>query len=131
MVVKLTQKQAEFIGTFGDKAKAFHYISRWGFSCNLKDGNEKLYGSIFGPDEEIPFTLDEKEKMLNAIINGYEVIEPKFKFHTFSDISGLNRLYYTGVQSQLTTSIGRAKEVEKNSKEYMALENLGFFSEEV
>lgn len=53
MVVKLTQTQAEFLGTFGDKAKAFHYISRWGFSYNLKDGNEKLYGTIFGPDEEI------------------------------------------------------------------------------
>lgn len=131
MVVKLTQEQAEFLGTFGDKTKAFHYISRWGFSYNLKDGNEKLYGTIFGPDEEIPFTIDEKEKMLNAIINGYEVVVPKFKFHNFSDVSGLNRLYYTGVQAQLTTSIERAKEVEKNSKEYVALENLGFYKEEV
>ena len=69
--------------------------------------------------------------MLNAIINGYEVIVPKFKFHIFSDVSGLNRLYYNGVQAQLTNSVERAKEVEKNSKEYVALENLGFYKEEV
>ena len=128
MVVKLTQKQADYLETFGtDRNKAIYYISRWGFSFNLKDGNGKLYGT----NEETPFTLDEKEKMLNAIINGYEVIEPKFKFHNFSDVSGLDRLYYTGVQSQLTASIGRAKEVEKNSKEYVALEDLGFYKEEV
>ena len=128
MVVKLTEEQADYLKSFrNDKKLAFCFIGRWGFGYNLKDGNEKVYGTNVKP----PFTCDEKEKMLNAIINGYEVIEPKFKFHTFSDVSGLDRLYYTGVQSQLTASIDEAKEVEKNSKEYVALENLGFYKEEV
>ncbi|ASZ71089.1 hypothetical protein 05601_47 [Lactococcus phage 05601] len=128
MVVKLTQKQDDYLKTFKyDKKLALYHISRWGFGYKLKDGNEKVYVD----NEEPPFAYDEKEKMLNALINGYEVVVTKFKFHTFSDISGLNRLYYNGVQAQLTTSIERAKEVEKNSEEYMALENLGFFSEEV
>ena len=127
MVVKLTQKQADYLGTFKENERAIHYISRWGWSYPLLDGNGKVYGK----SEKEPFKQDEKLKMFEAIINGYEVIEPKFKFHTFSDVSGLNRLYYTGVQSQLTASIGRAKEVEKNSKEYIALEDLGFYKEEV
>ena len=126
MVVKLTQEQDRFIKTFNDKSLAFYYISSWGWGSFLRNG----IGGVYEGDKT-PFTLDEKEKMLNAIINGYEVIEPKFKFHNFSDVSGLDRLYYTGVQSQLTASIGRAKEVEKNSKEYVALEDLGFIKEEV
>lgn len=127
MVVKLTQKQADYLGTFKENERAIHYISRWGWSYPLLDGNGKVYGK----SEKEPFKQDEKLKMFEAIINGYEVIEPKFKFHTFSDVSGLNRLYYTGVQSQLTASIDEAKEVEKNSKEYVALENLCFYKEEV
>ena len=126
MVVKLTQEQDRFIKTFNDKSLAFYYISSWGWDSFLRNG----VGGVYEGDKT-PFTLDEKEKMLNAIINGYEVIEPKFKFHTFSDVSGLNCLYYTGVQSQLTATIERAKEVEKNSKEYVALENLGFYKEEI
>ena len=127
MVVKLTQEQDRFIKTFNDKSRAFYYISSWGWGSFLKNGLGEVYENGVKP----PFTIYEKEKMLNAIINGYEVIEPKFKFHNFSDVSGLDRLYYTGVQSQLTASIGRAKEVEKNSKEYVALEDLGFYKEEV
>ena len=127
MVVKLTQKQADYLETFKEKERAIHYISRWGWSYPLLDGNGKVYGK----SEKEPFKQDEKLKMFEAIINGYEVIEPKFKFYNFSDVSKLNRLYYTGVQSQLTASIERAKEVEKNSKEYVALENLGFYKEEV
>ena len=127
MVVKLTQKQADYLETFKEKERAIHYISRWGWSYPLLDGNGKVYGK----SEKEPFKQDEKLKMFEAIINGYEVIEPKFKFYNFSDVSKLNRLYYTGVQSQLTASIERAKEVEKNSKEYVALENLGFYKEEI
>ena len=126
-MVKLTQKQADYLGTFKENERAIHYISRWGLSYPLLDGNGKVYGK---PEKE-PFKQDEKLKMFEAIINGYEVIEPKFKFHTFSDVSGLDRLYYTGVQSQLTASIDEAKEVEKNSKEYVALENLCFYKEEI
>ena len=126
-MVKLTKEQDTFIKTFSDKSLAFHYISSWGWDSWLRNG----IGEVYELGAKTPFTLDEKEKMLNAIINGYEVIEPKFKFHTFSDVSGLDRLYYTGAQSQLTATIERAKEVEKNSKEYVALENLGFYKEEV
>ena len=126
-MVKLTKEQDIFIKTFNDKSRAFYYISSWGWGNFLKNG----LGEVYERGVKTPFAIDEKEKMLNAIINGYEVIEPKFKFHTFSDVSGLDRLYYTGVQSQLTASIDEAKEVEKNSKEYVALENLCFYKEVV
>ena len=127
MVVKLTQKQADYLETFKEKERVIHYISRWGWSYPLLDGNGKVYGEL----EKEPFEQDEKLKMFEAVINGYEVIEPKFRFYNFSDVSRLNRLYYTGIQSQFTASIERAKEVEKNSKEYVALENLGFYKKEV
>ena len=128
MVVKLTQKQAEFLKTFEGKIKdtAFYYISRWGFNHYLKDGNGKVYDY-----DDRPFEQSEREKMLNALINGYEIAEPKFKFHNFSNISGLKRLYYAGKCIELTANIAEAKEVEKNSKEYVELENLGFYKEEV
>ena len=128
MIVKLTQKQADFIETFGtDRNKAVYYISRWGFRFNLKDGNGKLYGT----SEETPFTLDEKEKMLNAIINGYEVIEPKFKFYNFSDSSGGTPLYYAGLTNELKGNKKFALEVKKDSEEYKALLTLGFIEEEI
>lgn len=128
MVVKLTQKQAGYLKSFrNDKKLAFYHIGRWGFGYNLKDGNGKVYAD----NKEAPFTYDEKEKMLNALINGYEVIVPKFKFHNFSDNTGITRLYYVGERIELTSDIARAKEVKKNSEEYVALENLGFFREEV
>lgn len=128
MVVKLTQEQADYLKTFGEeKSKAFHYISRWGWGYLLSDGNGKVYEHY----EEKPFEQDEDEKMLNALINGYEVIVPKFKFHTFSNITGFEGLYYAGKDKQLTADYEKAKEVEKNSKEYIALENLGFLKVEV
>ncbi|QGT53341.1 hypothetical protein HYQ17_gp44 [Lactococcus phage CHPC964] len=127
MVVKLTQEQDIFIKTFNDKSRAFYYISRWGWASFLKNG----LGEVYERGVKTPFTLDEKEKMLNALINGYEVIAPKFKFHAFSDVSGAKPLYYAGKQVQLTASIEQAKKVEKNSEEYVALENLGWLKEEV
>jgi len=127
MVVKLTQKQAEYLETFGtDRKKAVYYISRWGFDHYLKDGNGKLYGT----NEETPFTLDEKEKMLNAIINGYEVIfEPKFKFYNFSDRTDSTPLYYAGKENGLNRNKKFALEVKKDSEEYKALLTLGFIRE--
>ena len=128
MVVKLTQKQAEYLEAFGtDRNKAVYYISRWGFRFNLKDGN----GTIYGTNEETPFTLDEKEKMLNAIINGYEVFVPKFKFYNYSDWSNDVPLYYAGELVRLTFSEEKALEVKKDSKEYGALKRLGFYYTEV
>ena len=128
MIVKLTQKQAEYLETFGtDRNKAVYYISRWGFRFNLKDGNGKLYGT----NEETPFTLDEKEKMLNAIINGYEVFVPKFKFYNYSDWSNDVPLYYAGELVRLTLNEEKALEVKEDSKEYVALKRLGFYYAEV
>lgn len=127
MVVKLTQKQADYLESFrNDKKLAFYHIGRWGFGYNLKDGNEKVYAT----NEEAPFTYDEKEKMLNAIINGYEVIEPKFKFYNYY-ANSRSPLYYAGDFSQLTDNEKNALKVKKDSEEYKALELLGFLKEEV
>ena len=127
MVVKLTEEQADYLKSFrNDKKLAFCFIGRWGFGYNLKDGNEKVYGTNVKP----PFTCDEKEKMLNAIINGYEVIVPKFKFYNFSDKTRFAPLYYAG-EEELTSDKEFAKEVEENSEEYVALKLLGFIKEEV
>lgn len=127
MVVKLTQEQADYLKSFrNDKKLAFYYISRWCFGYNLKDGNEKVYVT----KEEAPFTIDEKGKMLDAVINGYEVIVPKFKFYNFSDKTRFAPLYYAG-EEELTSDKEFAKEVEKDSEEYVALKLLGFIKEEV
>ena len=127
MVVKLTQEQDRFIKTFrNDKKLDFYHIGRWGFGYNLKDGNEKVYVA----NEEVPFTYDEKGKMLDAVINGYEVIEPKFKFYNFSDKTRFAPLYYAG-EEELTSDKEFAKEVEEDSEEYVALKILGFLKAEV
>ena len=125
MVVKLTQEQADFLKTFNDKSRAFYYISSWGWGNFLKNG----VGEVYERGVKTPFTLDEKEKMLNAIINGYEVIEPKFKFYNFSDSSGETALYYAGQSRQLTKSEQSALEVKEGSEEYKALLALGFVKE--
>ena len=128
MVVKLTQEQADYLKTFGEeKSKAFHYISRWGWGHSLSDGNGKVYEY----NEEKPFEQYEDEKMLNAIINGYEVIVPKFKFYNFSDSSGHTPLYYSGELEELTVNVSFAKEVKKDSEECLALMKLGFIREDV
>lgn len=126
-MVELTQEQADYLKSFrNDKKLAFYYIGRWYFGYNLKDGNEKVYVT----EEEAPFTLDEKGKMLDAVINGYEVIVPKFKFYNFSDKTGFAPLYYAG-EEELTSDKEFAKEVKENSEEYVALKLLGFIKEEV
>ena len=127
MVVKLTQKQADYLETFKENERAIHYISRWSWSFPLLDGNGKVYGE----SEKEPFKQDEKLKMFEAIINGYEVIEPKFKFYNFSDSSGGTALYYAGQSRQLTKFEQDALEVKEGSEEYKALLALGFVEEEV
>ena len=126
MVVKLTQEQADYLKTFVCNDRAFHYISRYGWNHYLKDGNGKCYEK----GEKEPFTLDEKGEMLDAVINGYEVIVPKFKFYNFSDKTRFAPLYYAG-EEELTSYKEFAKEVEENSEEYVALKLLGFIKEEV
>ena len=128
MVVKLTQKQAEFLSTFGDfedehnKRKALYHITRFGWGYNLTDGDDLKSGA---------FECSEQLKMVEAVINGYEVFEPKFKFYNFSDSSGTTPLYYAGQFRELTKFEQSALEVKEDSKEYVALENLGFYKEEV
>ena len=125
-MVELTQEQDEFIKTFNDKSQAFHYISRWGWGSYLSNGLGKVYENGVEP----PFTIDEKEKMLNALINGYEVIfEPKFKFYNFSDSSGNIPLYYAGKANELNGNKKFALEVKEDSEEYKALLTLGFMRE--
>ena len=125
MVVKLTQEQDRFIKTFNDKSLAFYYISSWGWDSFLRDG----IGEVYELGVKTPFTLDEKEKMLNAIINGYEVIESKYKFYNFSDSSGGTPLYYAGLTNELKGNKKFALEVKKDSEEYKALLTLGFIRE--
>ena len=127
MVVKLTQKQADYLETFKENERAIHYISRWGWSYPLLDGNGKVYGK----SEKEPFKQDEKLKMFEAIINGYEVIEPKFKFYNFSDRTDGTPLYYAGKTNELNGNKKFALEVKKDSEEYKALLTLGFIKEEV
>ena len=129
MVVKLTKEQADYLKSFrNDKKLAFYHIGRWGFGYNLKDGNEKVYVA----NEEVPFTYDEKEKMLDAVINGYEVIYvPKFKFYNFSDRTDSTPLYYAGKANELNGNKKFALEVKKDSEEYKALLTLGFIREEI
>lgn len=124
-MVKLTKEQDTFIKTFSDKSLAFHYISSWGWDSWLRNGT----GEVYELGAKTPFTLDEKEKMLNAIINGYEVIEPKFKFYNFSDRSDSTPLYYAGKENGLNRNKKFALEVEKDSEEYKALLTLGFIRE--
>lgn len=128
MVVKLTQEQADYLKTFqGKKETAIYYIARSGWVHFIEDG----LGKIYEDNEKKPFEQDEYEKMLNALINGYEVAVPKFKFYNFSDITGIKRLYYVGKMMELTANYNEAKHIEKNSKEYVALENLGFYKDQV
>ena len=125
MVVKLTQEQDRFIKTFNDKSLAYYYISSWGWGDFLKNG----VGEVYERGVKTPFALDEKEKMLNAIINGYEVIEPKFKFYNFSDRTDSTPLYYVGKTNELSGNKKFALEVKKDSEEYKALLTLGFIRE--
>ena len=125
MVVKLTQKQADYLETFKENERAIHYISRWSWSFPLLDGNGKVYGE----SEKEPFKQDEKLKMFEAIINGYEVIESKYKFYNFSDSSGGTPLYYAGLTNELKGNKKFALEVKKDSEEYKALLTLGFIRE--
>ena len=126
MVVKLTQEQADYLKTFedDDKNKAFHFISSWGWGEHLRDGLGKFYKK----EEEKPFEINEKEKMLNALINGYEVVVPKYKFHNVCDFE---YLYYAGKRKQLTYIKDEAFEVKKDSDEYKALIRVGFIPEKV
>lgn len=127
-MVELTQEQANYLETFGNledeanKKLALYHITRFGWGYNLTDGDDLKSGA---------FECSEQLKMVEAVINGYEVFEPKFKFYNFSDSSGTTPLYYAGQFRQLTKFEQYALEVKEDSKEYVALENLGFYKEEV
>ena len=129
MVVKLTQTQAEFLGTFGslededNKRKALYHITRFGWGYNLTDGDDC---------KSRAFETSDKLKMVEAVINGYEVIfEPKFKFYNFSDRTDSTPLYYAGKENELNGNKKFALEVKKDSEEYKALLTLGFIREKV
>lgn len=110
-LIKLTQEQHKFIQTFNigvqtnldriDKSKAIHHISRWVFGFALIDGNGQEY-SYVKPNEErlqAPFKQDERFKIIDAIINGYEVTEPCYYLYTepYSELTGNKmKVYYLG-----------------------------------
>lgn len=127
MVVKLTQEQADYLETFGDfedeynKRKVLYHITRFGWGYNLTDGDDYKSGA---------FVKSDKLKMVEAVINGYEVIEPKFKFYNYS-VNSRDPLYYAGDFRQLTDNEENALKVKKDSEEYKALGLLGFIREEV
>lgn len=120
-LIKLTQEQHEFIQTFNigvqtdldliDKQKAIHYISRWGFGFALRDGKEVEY-SFVQPINEVrlaPFDQDERLKIIDAIINGYEVIEPRY--HLFSRpynevTDAIEKVYFLGEPYRLRSTTG-------------------------
>ena len=128
MVVKLTQEQADFLKTFGnledevDKKLALYHITRFGWGYNLTDGDD-LKSGAFGNSDKL--------KMVEAVINGYELIESKYKFYNFSDSSGGTPLYYAGLTNELKGNKKFALEVKKDSEEYKALLTLGFIEEEI
>ena len=125
-MVKLTQEQAEFLGTFGslededNKRKALYHITRFGWGYNLTDGDDLKSGA---------FENSDKLKMVEAVINGYELIESKYKFYNFSDRTGGTPLYYAGLTNELKGNKKFALEVKKDSEEYKALLTLGFIRE--
>ena len=127
-MVELTQEQANYLETFGNledeinKKRSLCHITRFGYGYNW-------IGGVKYPSSA--FECYEQSKMVEAVINGYEVIEPKFKFYNFSDSSGTTPLYYAGQFRELTKFGQSALEVKEGSEEYKSLLTLGFIEEEV
>ena len=127
-MVELTQEQANYLETFGNledevnKKLALYHITRFGWGYNLTDGDDLKSGA---------FECSEQLKMVEAVINGYELIESKYKFYNFSDSSGGTPLYYAGLTNELKGNKKFALEVKKDSEEYKALLTLGFIEEEI
>ena len=101
------------------------------YAVRVGGGNNHRYNLTDGDDcESEAFIKSDKLKMVEAVINGYEVIfEPKFKFYNFSDSSGGAPLYYAGLTNELKGNKKFALEVKKDSEEYKALLTLGFIRE--
>lgn len=133
-LIKLTQEQHEFIQTFNigvqtdrdliDKAKAIHNISRWGFGFPLTDGNEQEYSFLYpsgGEVKKAPFKQNERFKIIDAIINGYEVIEARY--HLFSqpyneDTDQIEKVYFLGNPYRLRSTTGDKKLSQDWGKTY-------------
>lgn len=121
-LIKLTQEQHEFIQTFNigvqtdldsiDKQKAVYNISRWGFGFPLTDGNEQEYSFLYpsgGEVKKAPFKQNERFKIIDAIINGYEVIEPRY--HLFAQpynevTDAIEKVYFLGEPYRLRSTTG-------------------------
>lgn len=135
-LIKLTQKQHEFIQTFSynnytsgesiNKEKAIFYISRWGWSFTLKDGNGVEYstGGITEGTEIAPFKQDERFKIIDAIINGYEVIKPRYRLFAqpYNEVTNeVEKMYFFGSGiSPRTTPID--KELKQDWNKTFSLE---------
>lgn len=120
-LVKLTQEQHEFIKTFHidglsvdniDKEKAIHNISRCGFGFLLNDGNGKKYSFLKPAGEnflQAPFNQNERFKIIDAIINGYEVIEPRYHLlaRPYNEVTdAIEKVYFIGEPYRLRSTTG-------------------------
>lgn len=148
MVVKLTQKQADYIESFRKDAEQKHVFST---SNDVKQGEEMPvwasvavknlsrigfgYGSTDYNDNEIEFGEGFEHEniptLIDAVINGYEAEKPKFKFYNFVIGQGLQKFWYAGNKQELTPSESYAIHVEKDSEAYDALRALGFIRKQV
>lgn len=98
--VSITKRQAEFIESFNrDKQKGMFYIARVGWSYAPTDGNGVSYD--YNSEEGWAFENNEKEKMMQALLNGYivEPEEPKefVMYMTFSDDNHDQKKIYYGI----------------------------------
>ena len=131
-LIKLTQEQHEFIKTFYigsrdvdkiDKGKAIYYISRCGWSFSLKDGNGVKYSTNGNTEgtEVAPFKQDERFKIIDAIINGYEVLEERY--HLYSEpyneaTDQIEKVYFLGNPYRLRSTTGDKKLSQDWGKTY-------------
>lgn len=149
MVVKLTQKQANFIESFKTDAKekcvysesndvkhgeempvwasvALKNLSRIGFGYGFTDynDNEIEFGEGF-EHENIPTLMD-------AVINGYEVEKPKVIFYNYNaDDADFTKYYSLGMNRVITGKEKDAKHIEVGSEEYDLFKKLGWLTKNV
>ena len=131
--VMITKRQAKFIESFGSNTKkAMYYIARTGWGYAPTDG----HGNV--DDNESPegwtFEVDEKEKMVQALLNGY-IIEPEkpkevVMYMCFEDDNhNTKKVYYGSFYN--VSSKERATFFEEDSFEIDELKAKGWEKEEV
>lgn len=94
--VQVTKNEYDYLETFGGmKNKAIFYISRYGWSFDLKDGRDRLYNGKGKYWSEIlgNGNFDNiRDKLIRAALDGYELEEPCYWVR---DKGGYAMLYKT------------------------------------